>query len=156
MVAIHVSWDGWLRIVDAAERLGFESVWTSDHLWTVFPGPARKTLAMWPALTAAVLHTTRVRVGQLVSPVTFRHPVKLAENAVALDKLSRGRYILGLGAGWRKREHQVFGFSCPKPGERVHRLREAVQVIRSLWQGKPAYHAGRFSRLEGAVLRPTP
>ncbi len=158
MVAIQedVTWDGWLRVVQFAERAGFESVWTSDHLWTVIPGAMKQSLAMWPALTAAALETTRARIGQLVSPTTYRHPVELAQNAVALDHLSQGRYILGLGAGWQEREHEAFGFVLPAPGERLERLREALQVIRALWSGEPVTFRGRFFRLEAAVLHPTP
>lgn len=158
MVAIQedVTWEGWLRVVKHAERLGFESVWTSDHLWTVFPGAARQSLAMWPALTAAALLTSRVRIGQLVSPTTYRHPIELAQNAVALDHLSGGRYILGIGAGWQEREHRAFGFQLPPPGTRVERLRETLQIIRALWRGAPVHHTGRFFSLDGAVLRPTP
>ncbi|MCX7623695.1 MAG: TIGR03560 family F420-dependent LLM class oxidoreductase [Thermomicrobium sp.] len=158
MVAIQedVTWEGWLRVVDFAERAGFESIWTSDHLWTVIPGAVKQSLAMWPALTAAALRTNRLQIGQLVSPTTYRHPVELAQNAVALDHLSGGRYILGIGAGWQQREHDAFGFVLPPPGERIERLREAVHVIRRLWQGEPVSHRGRFFHLEEAVLRPRP
>lgn len=158
MVAIQedVTWDGWLRVVDFVERVGFESIWTSDHLWTVIPGLVKQSLAMWPALTAAALRTTQARFGQLVSPTTYRHPVELAQNAVALDHLSGGRYILGVGAGWQEREHEAFGFVLPSPGERLARLREALQVIRQLWTGEPVTYAGRFFQLDGAVLRPKP
>lgn len=158
MVAIQedVTWDGWLRVVDFVERVGFESIWTSDHLWTVIPGLVKQSLAMWPALTAAALRTTQARFGQLVSPTTYRHPVELAQNAVALDHLSGGRYILGVGAGWQEREHEAFGFVLPSPGERLTRLREALQVIRQLWTGEPVTYAGRFFQLDGAVLRPKP
>ena len=158
MVAIQedVTWDGWLRVVDFVERVGFESIWTSDHLWTVIPGLVKQSLAMWPALTAAALRTTQARFGQLVSPTTYRHPVELAQNAVALDHLSGGRYILGVGAGWQEREHEAFGFVLPSPGERLTRLREALQVIRQLWSGEPVTYAGRFFQLDGAVLRPKP
>ncbi|MCS7256563.1 MAG: LLM class flavin-dependent oxidoreductase, partial [Thermomicrobium sp.] len=86
----------------------------------------------------------------------YRHPVELAQNAVALDHLSGGRYILGVGAGWQEREHEAFGFVLPSPGERLARLREALQVIRQLWTGEPVTYAGRFFQLDGAVLRPKP
>lgn len=158
MVAIQedVTWDGWLRVVDFAERVGFESIWTSDHLWTVIPGLVKQSLAMWPALTAAALKTSRARLGQLVSPTTYRHPVELAHNAVALDHLSGGRYILGVGAGWQQREHEAFGFVLPAPGQRLARLREALEIIRQLWTGEPVTYSGRFFQLDGAVLRPRP
>ncbi|MCX2726406.1 TIGR03560 family F420-dependent LLM class oxidoreductase [Thermomicrobium sp. 4228-Ro] len=158
MVAIQedVTWDGWLRVVDFAERVGFESIWTSDHVWTVIPGLVKESLAMWPALTAAALKTSRVRLGQLVSPTTYRHPVELAQNAVALDHLSGGRYILGVGAGWQQREHEAFGFVLAPPGQRLARLREALEIIRQLWTGEPVTYSGRFFRLDGAVLRPPP
>lgn len=85
----------------------------------MFPNLVRGSLALWSALTAAALRTCRLLSGQLVSPVTYRHPVELAPNAVAVDRLSGGRYILGVGAGWQEREHRNSGFPLPPLGQRV-------------------------------------
>jgi F420-dependent oxidoreductase-like protein len=144
-------------VIELAERLGFESLWRSDHLFSVVGASERNSLALWPSLTAVALMARRLRFGQLVSPVTFRHPVELAQNAVALDHLSGGRYVLGLGAGWFAREHEAFGYHLPSaPGERVERLREALQVMQLLWRGEPVTFRGRYFHLDNAVLRPRP
>ncbi len=151
-----VTWERWLRIVDLAEALGFDSLWRSDHLFSVVGAAERASLALWPSLTAVALRTRRIRFGQLVSPVTFRHPVELAQHAVALDHLSGGRYVLGIGAGWFEREHRAFGFPLPETRERMARFEEALHVIRLLWSGEPVRYEGRYFRLEDAVLRPRP
>ena len=151
-----LTWERWLQLIDLCETLGFESLWRSDHLTSVIGVAERETLALWPSLTAVALRSTRLIFGQLVSPLTFRHPVELAQNAVALDRLSEGRYRLGLGAGWNEREHRAFGFPLPPVGERMDRLAEAIAVIKLLWTGKPVSFSGRFYRLEEAQMHPTP
>lgn len=151
-----LTWERWLQLIDLCETLGFESLWRSDHLTSVMGVAERETLALWPSLTAVALRSTRLIFGQLVSPLTFRHPVELAQNAVALDRLSEGRYQLGLGAGWNEREHRAFGFPLPPVSERMDRLEEAIAVIKLLWTGKPVSFSGRFYRLEEAQMRPTP
>lgn len=107
----NVTWERWNRVVEATEQLGFDSVWRSDHLFSVVGATERQSLALWPSLTLVAQKTRRIRFGQLVSPLTFRNPVELAQHAVALDHLSGGRYVLGVGAGWYEREHRAFGFS---------------------------------------------
>jgi len=151
-----VTWERWLRIVDLAEALGFDSIWRSDHLFSVVGASDRASLALWPSLTAVALRTKRIRFGQLVSPVTFRHPVELAQNAVALDHLSGGRYILGIGAGWFEREHRAFGFELRGVRERLERMEEALQVLGLLWSGERVHFSGKHFQLQDAVLRPRP
>ncbi|WP_448575970.1 TIGR03560 family F420-dependent LLM class oxidoreductase [Thermomicrobium sp.] len=151
-----VTWQRWLRLIELAERLGFESLWRSDHLFSVLGVPERETLALWPSLTVVALRSQRITFGQLVSPVSFRHPVELAQHAVALDHVSGGRYVLGLGAGWYEREHQGFGFPLLSVRERLDRLAEALQVIQLLWTGEEVSYEGQYFRLERAQLRPRP
>jgi F420-dependent oxidoreductase-like protein len=151
-----VTWERWFQVIDLCETLGFESLWRSDHLASVIGVAERETLALWPSLTAVGLRSTRLVFGQLVSPITFRHPVELAQNAVALDRLFGGRYRLGLGAGWYQREHEAFGFPLPTVHERMDRLEEAITVVKRLWTGEPVTFAGQFYQLREARLRPTP
>lgn len=151
-----VTWERWLRVIELAERLGFESLWRSDHLFSVLGVPERETLALWPSLTVVALRTQRITFGQLVSPVSFRHPVELAQHAVALDHASGGRYVLGIGAGWYEREHQAFGFPLLSVRERMDRLAEALEVIQLLWTGEEVSYEGQYFRLECAQLRPRP
>lgn len=137
-----VTWERWLRVIDLAERLGFESLWRSDHVCSVVGATERASLALWPSLTAVPLCASKLVFGQLVSPVSFRHPVELAQHAVALAQLSGGRFVLGVGTGWYEREHRAFGFALPPDSERVRRLEEALEVVRLLWSGERVGFAG--------------
>ena len=107
-----LTWDLWRRIMARVEELGFESLWRSDHFmswWTA----AVTSIETWVALTLTAAETTRLRFGSLVCPMTFRHPSLLARMAAAVDTLSGGRLVLGLGAGWNEHEHRAFGIPFP-------------------------------------------
>jgi F420-dependent oxidoreductase-like protein len=153
----NVTWERWHRIVDAAESLGFDSLWRSDHLFSVMGEYYRETLALWPSLTTAVTRTSRIEIGQLVSPTTFRNPIHLIYNAVALDQLSGGRFWLGVGAGWNEAEHAAFGFALPPLKERMDRFEEALEVIELLQSGETVSFDGRYFPLKDARMasRPT-
>lgn len=151
-----LNWERWNRIVEAAEGLGFDSVWRSDHLFSVMGAYDRETLALWPSLTAVGSSTSRVEFGQLVSPTTFRHPVHLAFDAVALDHLSEGRFYLGVGAGWNEREHIGFGFPLPPVKERMDRFEEALKVMKMLWTGDSVSFAGEHFQLDMARMAMKP
>lgn len=149
-----LTWDRWRRIVATVERLGFESLWLSDHFLSLSVAE-RESLECWVALTLAAAETTRVRLGPLVSPITFRHPALLARMALAVDDLSGGRLVLGVGAGWNDAEHRAYGLPYPSTRERLDRLEEGIEVIRRLLRGGPAHYAGRYYQLDGAELWPT-
>lgn len=151
-----ITWDRWRKTIDTAERLGYDAVWRSDHLYSVQGQHERETLALWPSLTAAILWSERLEIGQLVSPLTFRHPVHLAMNAVALDQLSGGRYWLGLGAGWNESEHQAFGFPLMPVGQRMDRFEEGLEVITALWSGEVVSYDGEYFKLDHARLAARP
>ncbi len=148
-----LDWERWHRITDATEELGFDSLWRSDHLFSVMGEPTRETLALWPSLTAVALRTRRIEFGPLVSPTTFRHPVHLAYDAVALDRLSGGRFRLGVGAGWNEAEHHAFGFSLHG---RMDRFAEALQVLTLLWSGDAVSFRGAHFHLAAARASLTP
>ncbi len=151
-----LTWDRWRRIAETAEAAGFESVWRSDHLFSLFGVETRPGLETWTSLAVLAATTRRVRFGPLVSPITFYHPSVLARHAAAVDVLSGGRLELGLGAGWHDGEHQAFGIPYPRVGERIRRLDEAVRVIRGLWGEGPAHFSGRYYRLDGGIGWPKP
>ncbi len=151
-----LTWPRWQRIAETVEALGFESLWRSDHLFSLFDVPTRPGLDTWSSLTALALMTRRLRFGPLVCPITFRHPSVLAREAAAVDALSGGRLELGMGAGWHDREHQAFGIPYPAVGERIRRLDEGIRVVRALWSDGPAHFEGQFYRLDGAVGWPKP
>jgi F420-dependent oxidoreductase-like protein len=151
-----LTWERWRRLADAVDRLGYESLWRSDHLFSLFGVATRPGLDTWPSLTYLAATTRRIRFGPLVCPITFRHPSMLAREAAAVDVLSDGRLELGLGAGWHDGEHQAFGIPYPRVGERMRRLAEGIQVIAALWGAGPARVEGRYYSLDGATAWPKP
>ncbi len=151
-----LTWDRWSRIVETAENNNFDSVWRSDHLFSVMGVNDRDQLSLWPSLTLVAARDSKLEFGALVSPTTFRHPVMLAKDAVALDNLSNGRFWLGVGAGWNEREHRSFGFPLPPLKERMDRLEEAIEVIKLLWTGETVNYAGKQFTLDNAQMRPVP
>ncbi|MDI3339673.1 MAG: TIGR03560 family F420-dependent LLM class oxidoreductase [Sphaerobacter sp.] len=151
-----LTWERWAALIDAADRLGYTWLRRSDHLFSTIAAEAREGLALWPTLTMVALRSARLRFGQMVSPITWRHPVLLARHAAALDRLSGGRLDLGIGAGWNEAEHRAFGIPFPPTRERFDRLEEAIQVIQLLHTGERVRFAGRYYQLDDAICRPTP
>src|SRR3974390_3290944 len=98
-----VTWDLWRQLMAKVEALGFESLWRSDHFMSR-EDSSREAIETWVALTLTAAETTRLRFGPLVCPMTFRHPSLLPRMAAAVDNLSGGRLVLGLGAGWSDHE----------------------------------------------------
>jgi alkanesulfonate monooxygenase SsuD/methylene tetrahydromethanopterin reductase-like flavin-dependent oxidoreductase (luciferase family) len=121
-----LTWPRWQRIIAEAEDLGFAGVFRSDHFINPNP-PDSESLEMIVSLTYLASHTTRVHFGPLVAPLSFRNPMLLARQAAALDDLSGGRMILGLGAGWQEREHEAFGFELGDVPTRIRRLSEGLE-----------------------------
>src|SRR5690606_21703676 len=95
-----VNWDLWKRILRATEDLGFESLWRSDHFFSLSGPRDRDALETWVSLVLVAHETRRIRFGPLVCSMTFRHPSLLARMAAQVDRLSGGRLVLGMGAGW--------------------------------------------------------
>jgi alkanesulfonate monooxygenase SsuD/methylene tetrahydromethanopterin reductase-like flavin-dependent oxidoreductase (luciferase family) len=124
-----LTWDQWQRTVAAAENLGFDSVWISDHLLSS-DGQDRGGLDAWMALAVAAASTRRITLGPLVTPITFRLPGLLARTALNLHTLTGGRFVLGLGAGWNEREHATFGIPFPPAAERLHLLDSGLTLVR--------------------------
>jgi alkanesulfonate monooxygenase SsuD/methylene tetrahydromethanopterin reductase-like flavin-dependent oxidoreductase (luciferase family) len=126
-----LDWESWRRTYATAERLGFESVWISDHLASPW-STERHGLEPWVALSVAAAETARVRLGTLVSPITFRQPSLVARTAEAIDLLSDGRFVLGLGLGWNADEHRRFGIPFPAVAERMRLLSDGIERIREV------------------------
>lgn len=151
-----LNWTRWKRLVAEVDESGFAGLFRSDHFTNGQP-PDRDSLEMMVALTYLADHTRRVHFGPLVAPVSFRHPTLLARQAAALDDLSEGRMILGVGAGWQEREHRLFGHDLGDIPTRMQRLEEALEVItRLLRSDEPVFYTGHFFQLDGALLLPRP
>lgn len=151
-----LNWPRWQRLVRAAEDLGFAAIYRTDHLVSAQP-PDQDALELWTSLTWLAANTARIEFGTLVSPLTFRHPVHLAQAAAALDDLSGGRFTLGLGSGWSEREHRMYGFELFPPTERSNRLEEGLRIVSGLLrQDQPLTFAGEHFSVHEAVLLPRP
>ena len=142
----------------AAEESGFASGWVMDHFWQLPPlgGPDQPILEGYTLLGALAARTARVRLGTLVTGVTYRNPALLAKQVTTLDVISGGRAILGIGAAWYEEEHAALGFDFPPVGERMDRLEEAVQICRAMFTEDVPSFAGTYYRIEGAKNLPRP
>jgi alkanesulfonate monooxygenase SsuD/methylene tetrahydromethanopterin reductase-like flavin-dependent oxidoreductase (luciferase family) len=142
-----------IRMAQAAEQVGFDSVWLGDHLlYDLDVGP-RGPWEVWTSLAALAASTERVLLGPLVASTSFHQPTMLAKQATTVDGISDGRLILGLGAGWNEREYRAFGFPFD---QRVSRFGEAFTIIRTLLADGEIDFAGEFYRAERCVLHPGP
>ena len=127
-----VSWDQWLALAEACEQHGIEAMFRSDHYLSLAAPRERVATDAWTLLGALAARTSRVRLGTLVSPVTFRHPSVLAKAAATVDHISGGRVEVGMGAGWNVPEHEAYGFPFPETSERVRMLAEQVERVDGL------------------------
>jgi probable F420-dependent oxidoreductase len=149
-----------VEIARECERLGFDSVWVSDHLvfdLAKYGGSDALVGSIDPLALLAVLarETSSVRLGTMVLCNEFRHPVVLAKQALAVDIASNGRLELGIGAGWYEREFRMAGMEFPRPGVRLAKLEESVVILKGLLSGEPFYFHGEHYRVDDLVLRPS-
>jgi F420-dependent oxidoreductase-like protein len=149
------SYEDQLAIARRAEAAGFEAIFRSDH-YDSFPGAGgRPTTDAWTVLAGLARETTRIRLGVLVSPVTFRHPGNLAKVVATVDEMSGGRVAVGLGAGWNEGEHAHHGLAFPPIDVRAEMLEEQLAILRGLWQEPDGWSfAGRHYTLPGSLFRP--
>lgn len=151
-----LNWTHWQRIAQLVEDLGFVGLFRSDHFTNSNP-PDIDSLELWISLTWLAGNTKRIEFGPLVTPFSFRHPVHTARMASAVDDLSGGRLVLGLGAGWNEREHHLFGFDLLEPEARFNRFNEGMEVVTRLLQSdQPVTFEGEHYQLRGATLLPRP
>jgi F420-dependent oxidoreductase-like protein len=152
-----VGWPEWKNIVQWTEELGFESLWRSDHFFSFF-GPSRTvdSLDTLVAHTYTATASQRIRFGPLVLSMTFRHPAILARMAAAIDQLSGGRFVLGVGAGWNQTEHDAYGITLPPVKQRMDNLEEGLRVIKALFENDLASFEGKLHRLNEAPMSPKP
>src|SRR5918992_2711573 len=114
-----VTWDDWTAIARTCEEVELGGLFRSDHYASVKTERPRGSLDAWTTLAGLAAVTSRLRLGTLVSPVTFRHPSLLAKSVATVDHISSGRVELGIGAGWNEREHATYGFEFPGDAKRM-------------------------------------
>jgi alkanesulfonate monooxygenase SsuD/methylene tetrahydromethanopterin reductase-like flavin-dependent oxidoreductase (luciferase family) len=155
----HTTWAEFRDAALLAERAGWDSVWTWDHLLAIFGPWEQPILEGWTTLTAVAAVSERIRLGLLVGANTFRNPGLTAKLATTLDQVSQGRCVLGIGGAWFEREHDAFGFDETWGsgfGERLDRLDESVMLLRRLLDGERFDHDGRFYAFRDAICEPRP
>ncbi len=142
-------WEALVADATRAETMGWDGVWLPDHFLEVDGSAGRpECLAQLAALAVAV---PRVRLGSLVCAITYRHPGVLASQAVTVDRISGGRFVLGLGAGWQANEHHAYGIPMPDVTVRLDMLDEAAQVVRGLLAGERVTFSGEHYQLDDAL-----
>ena len=152
----RVSWDEVVRRVKLAEDLGFDGVWGFDHFQPMYGSGPGETFEGMTTLAALSGVTSRIRLGLLVTGVTYRHPSVLAAQALTIDHASHGRLELALGAAWFDKEHTELGIPFPPIGTRFDLLEDALEIITRLSSGEVVSYEGRRVSLHGAQMRPRP
>ena len=128
-----ITWEHWLALAQAAEASGLEGLFRSDHYRSILRGDPAGALDAWAILAALAGRTERIRLGTLVSPVTFRHVSVLAKAVTTVDHISKGRVELGIGAGWFAPEHSAYGFPFLTTRERLDELDRQLAEIHRQW-----------------------
>ena len=152
----QLEWPELLRRARFAEDAGFDGAWVFDHFKPLYGDKGGPCMEGWTLLAALASSTERIRLGTLVTGVTYRHPSILAAEAVTVDQVSDGRLELAVGAAWFEGEHRELGIPFPPTRERTERLEEAVQVIRLLMTEDGVTFEGKHYRLEAATYHPRP
>ena len=152
-----VTWEDWVALAEACEGSGIETLFRSDHYLSVVGRHERGSLDAWGTISALAAITSTLRLGTLVSPVTFRHPSVLAKAAVTADHISGGgRIELGMGAGWLEAEHSAYGFPFPETRERMQMLEEQIEIVRREWSEDDLTFDGEHYRLDRLDALPKP
>jgi F420-dependent oxidoreductase-like protein len=144
-----VTWEHWVALASACEEHGVEALFRSDHYISGFD-VQRPVLDAWTTIAGLAAKTTKLELGTLVSPATFRHPSVLARAAATADEISGGRVTLGIGAGWMEREHEAYGFDFATAKKRVARLAEQVEIVHGLLHEDRVDFEGQHYRLQDA------
>ncbi len=150
--------DMFALVAERAERAGFYSMWVMDHFFQIPNiGPAEnEMLEGWSALAFAAGHTNYIKLGTMVTGVTYRHPGVLVKTATTLDVLSHGRAYLGIGAAWNEQEHKGLGVPFPPLKERFERLEETLQIALRMWSADEEPYHGKYYTLERPLNSPRP
>jgi F420-dependent oxidoreductase-like protein len=152
----RMPWDELVRRVKLAEELGFDGVWGFDHFQPMYGEGPGETFEGMSTLAALSGLTSRIRLGLLVTGVTYRHPSVLASQAITIDHASHGRLELSLGAAWFDKEHTELGIPFPSTGERFDLLEDALEIVTRLFTGKVVDYEGKQVSLHQAQLLPRP
>lgn len=151
--------DQWRVMRDLAQTADagpWESIWVYDHFHTVPVPTEEATHEAWTLVSAFAATTSRVRIGQMCTCMSYRNPAYLAKVAATADIISGGRIEMGIGGGWYEKEWRAYGYGFPSIGERLGRLREGVEIMKQAWTTGSATLDGEYYHVDGAIVRPLP
>jgi alkanesulfonate monooxygenase SsuD/methylene tetrahydromethanopterin reductase-like flavin-dependent oxidoreductase (luciferase family) len=136
----------------------FASAWVADHFvpWARFQDATTPTYECWTTLCYLAGMFKEFTFGSIVMSQSYRNPALVARMAATLQSLTGGRFVLGIGAGWKRDEYRAYGYEYPEPATRIHQLEEAVQVIRLMFSQQRASFQGRYYHIEDAICEPRP
>jgi F420-dependent oxidoreductase-like protein len=152
--------DQWSAMRDLATYVDdgdtWDSLWVYDHFHTVPMPTTEATHEAWALMSAYAATTTRIKLGQMCTAMSYRNPVYLAKVAATADIISGGRIQMGIGGGWYEHEWRAYGYGFPSAGVRLARLDEGVQIMRDAWRDGVVSFAGKHYQVDGAIVAPKP
>jgi alkanesulfonate monooxygenase SsuD/methylene tetrahydromethanopterin reductase-like flavin-dependent oxidoreductase (luciferase family) len=141
-----------------SEELGFDSAWLHDHLLGVslVDRPSDPCLEAYTTLAALARDTKNLRLGVMVTCVAYRNPAYLAKMGATVDRISKGRFVMGVGAGWHEAEYAAYGYDFPPLPDRLGQLKETLKILRMMWTEDAPSFAGRHFSITKATCNPKP
>ncbi|MCV7031735.1 LLM class F420-dependent oxidoreductase [Mycobacterium sherrisii] len=139
-----------------ADGSAWDSLWVYDHFHTVPMPSAEATHEAWSLMSAYAATTSRIKLGQMCTAMSYRNPVYLAKVAATADIISGGRIQMGIGGGWYEHEWRAYGYGFPSAGVRLGRLDEGVQIMRDAWRDGKVSFDGKHYQIDGAIVEPKP
>ncbi|MFX0172979.1 MAG: LLM class F420-dependent oxidoreductase, partial [Candidatus Hodarchaeota archaeon] len=144
------------KIALNAEKVGYDSIWTSDHFFLDAQSEEKNCMEAWTLLSALAVKTETLCIGTLVTCNSYRYPAILAKIAATVDHISNGRLEFGIGAGWKEIEYNAYGIPFPSIKDRMDQLEEALQIIKKLWIEPKATFIGKHYQIKDAFSAPKP
>ncbi|MDR3661384.1 MAG: LLM class F420-dependent oxidoreductase [Mycobacterium sp.] len=155
-IARRDQWQVMRDLAVYADAGPWDSLWVYDHFHTVPMPTAEATHEAWSLVAAYAATTSRIKLGQMCTAMSYRNPVYLAKVAATIDIISGGRVQLGIGGGWYEHEWRAYGYGFPLAGVRLARLDEGVQIMRDAWRDGLVSFDGRHYQVDGAIVQPKP
>ncbi|OBE92031.1 LLM class F420-dependent oxidoreductase [Mycobacterium sp. 852002-10029_SCH5224772] len=143
-------------LADHADQGNWDSLWVYDHFHTVPVPTGEATHEAWSLMAAYAATTSRIKLGQMCTAMSYRNPVYLAKVAATADIISGGRIQMGIGGGWYEHEWRAYGYGFPTAGVRLGRLDEGVQIMRDAWRDGKVSFDGKHYQVDGAIVAPKP
>ncbi len=150
------SYEGIRVIAEEAERLGFESLWVSDHFFLTPESVETPCLECWTTLAALSRDTKKLRLGAMVASQSYRNAALAAKMAASVDNVSGGRLNFGVGAGWKEAEYLAYGYPFPPPDTRIRQLNDALEIAKRMWTEQRATYEGRYYSIHDVICAPKP